>query len=376
MRIALVHDWLTNMGGAERVLIALHQLFPKAPIFSSVYTPEVFPELADADVRTTFIQRLPFARSKHQAFPLLRSLAFDRLDLSGFDVVITSCHAECKAVRTGPATLHICYCYTPIRYYWSDYDHYLENPRFGLLNPAVKALLPRILSRMQSWDLAAASRVDRFVGISNCVSDRIERFYGRESSVIYPPVDTSWLHPRDGYGEHFLLVGRLVPYKRPDLAVQAFTRLGWPLKVIGTGSELDRLKTLAGPTVQFLGRLDDTQLSKHYASCRALVFPQFEDFGIIPLEAMAAGRPVVAYRGGGAVETVVEDATGVFFEEQSVDSLIDALLRFDADKFEPARLRAHAERFAKERFQREVAALVETEYARFKNGNGATPGRR
>lgn len=365
MRIALVHDWLTNLAGAERVLIALHELFPAAPIYTSVYRPEHFPDLADADVRTSFLQKVPFAKSRHQAFPLLRTAAFERFDLSGYDVVLSSCHAEAKGVLTGPETLHICYCYTPVRYYWSGYHHYLENPRYGALNPLVGLLMPYMTNYLRLWDRCAADRVDEFAAISRHVAKRIRKYYRRDSHVVYPPVNTERISPAAAVEDYFLLAGRLIPYKRADIVVEAFNRLGIPLKVAGTGSELESLRAAARPNIEFLGRVPDAQLADLYSHCRALVFPQEEDFGIVPLEAMAAGRPVIAYRAGGALETVVEGKTGVFFDRQDAASLADAVRAFDPASFDPAKAREQAMRFDVSVFKDCMSRLVENSWSRF-----------
>jgi len=358
MRLALVHDWLTNLAGSERVLLALHELYPHAPIYTSVFVPSQFPQLADAEVRTSFLQRVPGARTRHQAFSLLRTVAFERFDLSEYDVVISSSHAEAKGVITRPETLHICYCYTPIRYYWSGYHHYLQNPRFGALNPLVKAVMPYLSSYLRVWDRCAADRVDHFVAISRHVAARIKKYYRREAEVIYPPVNTSWLRPSSSVDDFFLLVGRLIPYKRADIAVEAFNRLGLPLKIAGTGSELESLRRMAKPNVEFLGRVSDQELAELYSRCLALIFPQEEDFGIVPLEAMAAGRPVIAYRAGGALETVVEGETGLFFDRQDAECLADAVRRFDPGRFEPRKARAQALRFDVEVFKRKLERFV------------------
>jgi len=370
MRVALVHDWLTNFAGAERVLVSLHELFPQAPIYTSVYRPQEFPQLAGADVRTSFLQKIPLARSRHQAFPLLRTVAFERFDLSEFDVVISSSHAEGKGVITGPDTLHICYCYTPIRYYWSGYHHYLRNPRYGFLNPVIKLVMPYLANYLRVWDRCAADRVDLFVAISHHVARRIRKYYRREAEVIYPPVNTSWLRVSETVDDYFLLVGRLIPYKRADIVIEAFNKLGLPLKVVGTGSELQSLKDAARPNIEFLGRIPDRELAEIYPRCRALIFPQEEDFGIVPLEAMAAGRPVIAYRGGGAVETVVDGETGVFFERQDAQSLMEAVRDFDAGRFDSRSLRKHAEDFNASVFKQRISRFVNTAWNNFQAGIG------
>jgi glycosyltransferase involved in cell wall biosynthesis len=347
------------------VLVSLHELFPQAPIYTSVYCPEEFPQLAGADVRTSVLQKMPFAKSRHQAFPLLRTVAFERFDLSEYDVVISSSHAEGKGVITPPHTLHICYCYTPIRYYWSGYHHYLRNPRYGFLNPLIKLFMPYLANYLRVWDRCAADRVDLFVAISHHVARRINKYYRRDAQVIYPPVNTSWLRISPTVDDYFLLVGRLIPYKRADIVVKAFNELGFPLKVVGTGSELQSLKDMAGPNIEFLGRVSDGDLGEMYSRCLALIFPQEEDFGIVPLEAMAAGRPVIAYRGGGALETVVDGETGVFFGQQETRSLIDVVRDFDPDRFDPRTLREHAEGFDVRIFKDRIKSFVDTAWSNF-----------
>jgi glycosyltransferase involved in cell wall biosynthesis len=366
MRIALVHEWLTNMAGSERVILALHDLYPDAPIFTSVYVPEEFPELADADVRTSFLQKVPGAKTKHQAFSLFRTVAFERFDLSEYDVVISSCHAEAKGIITRPETLHICYCYTPVRYYWSGYHHYLENPRFGMFNPIVKLVMPYMTNYLRLWDRCAADRVDRFVAISDHVAQRIRKYYRREADVIFPPVTTSWLKKSDISGDYFLLVGRIIPYKRADIVVEAFNQLGLSLKIAGAGPDLESLRKASAPNIEFLGRVSDSELRELYEGCKALIFPQEEDFGIVPLEAMAAGKPVIAYRAGGALETIVEGETGVFFDHQNVESLLQAVSEFDAVRFKPEKCREQALKFDVEVFKGKFEAFVNQAWRDFR----------
>lgn len=365
MKVALVHDWLTNLAGSERVLLALHELYPDAPIHTSVYLPEEFPDLEGAEVRTSFLQKVPGAKTRHQAFSLLRTVAFERFDLSAYDVVISSSHAEAKGVITRPETLHICYCYTPVRYYWSGYHHYLENPGFGALDPVVSAVMPYVANYLRVWDRCAADRVDLFVAISRHVARRIGKYYRRDAEVIHPPVNTARFQLSSTVDDYFLLVGRLIPYKRADIAIEAFSRLGLPLKVAGTGSQLEPLRAMAGPNVEFLGRVSDAELGELYSRCLALVFPPEEDFGIVPLEAMAAGRPVIAYRGGGAVETVVDGVTGAFFDRQDVPSLMEAVRGFDPGRFSPRQAREQAERFDVSVFKTRMSSLVNDAWRRF-----------
>jgi len=370
MRVALVHEWLTSIAGSERVLLTLHELYPDAPIFTSVYSPEAFPMLADADVRTSFLQKVPFARRKHQAFPHLRAVAFEQFDLSEYDVVISSCHAESKGVITRPETLHICYCYTPIRYYWSGYHHYLENPRYGILNPLIRLVMPYMTNYLRVWDRCAADRVDAFVGISEYVARRIRKYYRRDAHVIYPPVNTAWLKPSESCGDYFLVAGRLIPYKRTDIVVEAFNRLGLPLKIAGTGTEFESLRELAGPNIEFCGRVSDRELGELYSRCQALIFPPEEDFGIVPLEAMAAGRPVIAYRAGGALETVVEGETGVFFDRQDAEALMEAVRDFDPGSFKPEKAREQALKFDVEVFKKKVLDFVDSTWKEFQEEPG------
>ncbi len=371
MRVALVHDWLTNLAGAERVIFAMHESFPEAPIYTSVFVPELFSELSDADVRTSFLQKVPYAKVKHQAFPFLRTIAFEGFDMSEYDVVVSSCHAEAKGVLTRPETLHICYCYTPVRYWWGGYNEYLANPRFGPLNPLVKAVMPFVANYMRVWDRCAADRVDVFVATCGNVANRIKKYYRRDSLVLYPPVNTAWLTPSEDVDEYYLLAGRQIPYKRTDIAVRAFNKLGLPLKVAGTGSELDYLRSIARPNIEFLGRVPDDELAELYSRCRAFIFPQEEDFGITPLEAMAAGRPVIAFRGGGALETVLEGETGVFFDTQDEDSLIEAVKAFKPEEFRPDILRRHAQKFDVGAFKVNFKELVATEWQKYRDAHMA-----
>lgn len=363
-RVALVHDWLTNQGGAERVLWALHRAFPKAPIYTSVYDRKALPQFATADVRTSFLQRWPLARSRHQLFPVLRTFAFESFDLNAFDVVISSCSAEAKGVVTRPDTLHLCYLHTPTRYYWSDHHRYAADPGFGPLDPLVRLVMPAFIRHMRMWDLSAASRVDAFVANSAFVARRVEKYYRRPATVIHPPIQAARLQVATQPGEFFLVAGRLVPYKRADLAVRACRALDLPLVVAGTGSELDRLRALAGPRTRFAGRCTDGEMAELLNRSKALIHCAEEDFGLLPLEAMASGRPVIAYGVGGALETVVDGRTGVFFQNQTVEALTAALRRFEALSFDPAELRNHALGFDEAGFVGEIRRFVDDELER------------
>ncbi len=369
IRIAIVCDWLTNLAGAERVVLAFHEIFPDAPIYTSVFIPEEFPQLAAARVETSFLQKIPVLKRKHQMFPLLRTIAFERFDFSEYDVVLSSSHAESKGIITGPRTLHICFCHTPIRYYWSGYHYYLKYPQFGFLNALIRILMPYLSSYLRLWDRLAADRVDLFIANSVNVAERIRKYYRRDATVINPPVDTSWIKPSDKPGEYFLAVGRIIPYKRLDVAVRAFNSLGLPLNVVGTGSELGRLREIAKPNVKFLGRVSDDELADLYSRCIALIFPPEEDFGITPLEAMAAGKPVIAYRAGGAVETVIEGKTGIFFDRQDPEALIEAVKRLKPEDFDPAVLVEHAKKFDVLVFKEKIRDFVYSQWSSFKESH-------
>ena len=355
LKVAIVHDWLNQMGGAEGVLEALKQLYPEAPVYTSIYWPAAMPEQYSTwDIRTSWLNRLPLIKTHHQPFLALYPLAFEGFDLRGYDLVISNKSAFCHGVRTPAETVHICYCLTPTRFLW-DYHNYIEHEPVPAL---ARALLAPLLPSLRSWDKAAADRVGHFVAISEGVRQRIERFYRRDAVVIHPPVSVERFTVRDEHRDYFLVVSRLVPYKRIDLAVQAFGKLGLPLKVVGDGRDRQRLQAMASPNVEFLGRLPDHQVEELLSGCRAFVFPGEEDFGIAPLEAQAAGRPVIAYAAGGALETVVEGVTGLFFREQTAESLADVVAGFDDADFDGAAIRRHAEGFDKERFKSKLSAFV------------------
>lgn len=363
-KVALVHDWLTNWGGGERVLWSLHELFPKAPIYTSVYDPERMPELASADVRTSFLENLPLATKRHQLYPLLRTYAFESFDFSDYDIVISDSSAEAKGIITKPETLHISYIHTPTRYYWSEYDKYLADPGFGALNPLIKLVMPTMVGWMKKWDYAAAQRPDILCSNSNNVSRRIKQYYDRESTVIHPPVDAKRFKLEAKKDDYYLVVGRQVPYKRVDIAVQACTTMGVKLVVIGEGSEHENLKKMAGPTIQFMGRLDDKQTAKYYSKAKAFLFTAEEDFGITPLEAMACGTPVIAYGVGGATETVVDGKTGLYFNRQTPESLMNAIQKFEKLKFDAQTIRSHALKFDDTVFKKNIGNLVAREWKR------------
>lgn len=363
MRVAIVHDYLTQFGGAERVLRVLMDLFPHAPVYTLVHDPRVTRGVLDTRrIRTSFLQRIPLARSRHRLFPLVMPLAVEQFDLSAYDLVLSASHSFGKGVITKPETLHVSYCFTPLRYAWDDSHRYVRE--FGV--PAlVRALVPLALTYVRIWDVQAADRVDHFLTISEFVAERIRKYYGRESTVVYPPVDVDRFQLGLGLSDRFLVVSRLLPYKRIDLAIEACNLLRFPLDVVGIGPEEERLRDLAGPTVRFHGFLPDEAVARLYASCRAFLFPQEEDFGITVLEAAAAGRPTVAYRGGGALETVIEGETGVLVDRQTAQSLAAGIEEALRRSWDPTRIRSHALRFSVDAFRENFLGKLRTLWRAF-----------
>jgi glycosyltransferase involved in cell wall biosynthesis len=371
MKLALVHDWLNQNGGAEDVLEHLVGDYPGAPIYTSMYAPDLMPEAYRSwDIRTTWMDRLPGVHRHHQRFLPLYPLAFDRLDLSSYEVVLSNKSGFCHGIKKGDSTLHICYCLTPTRYIW-DLEPYLDRENLGTSTRLAARLVAKLYRR---WDWAAAQQVDHFIAISREVQARIKRFYGRDSTILYPPVETSRYVPSAETGDYFLVLSRLIPYKRIDLAVQACTRLGLPLLVGGKGRDRERLEAIAGPTIQFLGYVPDEDVPDLMARCRALIFPGLEDFGITPLQAQAAGRPVIAYKGGGALDTIIPGKTGAFFDHLTVESLAQALQQFDERHFEPEAIRAHALQFDSAVFDRAITTYVEQAWDRSRRASAlSTP---
>lgn len=364
MRVALVHDWLTGMRGGERVLEALVTLFPTATIHTLVHVPgSVSPAIEARPIRTSFIQRLPGAPRHFRPYLPLFPAAVARLPLHDYDLVLSTSHCVAIGARPAPDACHLTYSFTPMRYAWEFEDEYVRR-----LPPGARWLGRRVLARLRRWDAAAGRRTGHLACISRHVAARIREAYGREARVIYPPVRTDFFQPEGEPGRTFLCVSALTPYKRLDVLVDAFTRLAWPLELIGTGPEEPRLRRRAGPTVRFLGWRDDAALRAALARCRAFVFPAEEEFGIAPLEAMAAGRPVIAYGRGALTETVVDGVTGLFFREQTPQALIDALRRFEVTGWSAEKIRAHALRFGEARFQAELRAFVEECLAAHREG--------
>ncbi len=368
MRVAIVHHWLLNRRGGERVIEALCELFPQADIFTLLADPEALsPALRKHKITTSFLQKIPGSRTLHRHMLPLYPLALEQFDLRDYDLVISQESGPAKGVLVGPDTYHICYCNTPMRYIWHFYHEYKSRSALGPVRKGMFAITAHYVSM---WDQLSAARVDHFIANSDNVARRIKRYYDRDSEVVYPPVDVSAAECSPTTDDYYLAVGQLVSYKRFDLAIEACNRLGRRLRVVGTGEEYKRLKRIAGSTVSFLGSLSDADVRHEYASCRALLFPGEEDFGIVPVEAQAYGRPVIAFGKGGATETVIpagqggsatpERATGVFFREQTIEDMADAILSFESMEhhFSPEYIHAHAEKFDKHHFLTKISRLV------------------
>lgn len=367
-KIAIVADWLTNMGGAEKVVLALHEAFPDAPIYTSTFAPDKMPDFAGLDIRTTHLQNLPGPLKKmHKFFPMQRVRAFRDLDLSEFDIIISSSSAEAKQVRkTRPDQIHICYCHTPIRYYWSHYDEYRRDPGFGWLNPLIRLAMPFFVPAQKKADYEAAQNVDVFIANSTEVQKRIKKYYGRPSTVIHPPVDIDRFTPARTRGDYYVALGRQVPYKRIDLAVGAATELNVPLRVYGNGSEHERLVHMAGPTVQFFtdrfGDASDAAVTDALNHAKGFIFPSEEDFGIVAVEALAAGAPVIALSRGGSRDIVDDGVSGVLFRDQNPDAIANAIRYAEKINFLPGTLRRRSKRFDKSLFITKIKKVVSDSY--------------
>ena len=356
LRVAIVHYWLVGMRGGEKVVEALCDMFPQAHIYTNAYRPERISErIRRHPVKTTFVGRLPYAWRLYKKYLPLMPVALEQLDLREYDLVISSESGPAKGVITRPETLHLCYCHTPMRYAWSMYSDYLQNA-----NPIVRLAMPWLVHWLRLWDWQSAARVDFFIANSHCIARQITKYYRRAAVGVHPPVDVESFMPSGERGSYFLCVGQLVRYKRFDLAIEACNRLKAPLVIIGEGEERRALHRIAGPTIRFLGRQDAAALRQFYARCRALIFAGEEDFGIVPIEVMASGRPVIAFARGGAMETVVPGETGVLFAEQSPSAVADAIEQFEAVEhaFDAARLVQHARSFSLENFKRRMSAAV------------------
>lgn len=360
-KIALVFDWMTNQGGAERVNMVLHKMFPKAPIFTSIYNPNKLKGFEKTNITTSFIQNLPFAKTKHQLYLNLMPYAYELFDLSKFDIVISSSHACSKGIITKPQTLHVCYCHTPMRYAWDNWQSYIDEYK---MNPILKSIGKRSIHRLRMWDRLAADRVDKFIANSNTTKLRIKKYYNRDSEIIFPMIKHSDYKIAERRKGFFLAVGRLTPYKKFDLIVETFNELGLPLKIVGTGIMGNHLRNGAAENIEFLGHVSDDILKTLYSECEALIFPQIEDFGITPLEAMASGRPVIALKKGGALDTIIENKTGVFFKKQTVRELSQAIEKYMTNKrkFNARYIREHAKQFDESQFERKLMKFLEKEW--------------
>jgi glycosyltransferase involved in cell wall biosynthesis len=354
-RVAVVHDWLTVPGGSEQVVLELLRMFPDAELFTSIYDPAPWPPaITGRQVHSSYLNRIPGASANYQRLLPLMSAAFRSFDLSRFDLVLSSSHACAKNVRTPPRVPHVCYCHTPMRYAWQE--GFLEGERVGRME---RLMLPPLLAWLRRQDLAGAAGPDVFVANSSYVAERIARYYGRESVVVNPPVDVEhFLRLSRAPTDHYLVFGRVVPYKRVDIALDACEALGRSLEVAGSGRAFEDLRTRAGASSQLLGKVSDARRDELLSRARALLFPGEEDFGIVPVEAQAAGVPVIAYRRGGASETVVDGRTGVLFDEQSPQGLAAAIERFESLELDPADARENARRFGRERFCSRMAQVI------------------
>lgn len=362
MKVALVYDRVNKWGGAERVLLALHKIWPAAPLYTSVYDRVTAPWAHVFEVRTSFIQKLPFPKNAHEYYPFLRGVAFESFNFDGFDVVISVTQEFAKAVLTKPRTLHICYCLNPVGYLWSGYEDY-----FAHTSSWFRKLSAPVVSFLRFYDRVAAQRPDSYVAISKVVQERIKKYYGRQSIVVYPPAQLRGdgvIHPVRVKENFFLIVSRLAPQKRLDIAIEAFNKLRWKLVIVGSGREFSRLKAMAKENIEFVGYLTDEQLSRYYNSCRAVVIPGEEDFNLVSVEAQAFGKPVVAYQRGGVAETVTHGETGWFFKEHDAASLVALLQRINIDSVKEKECVANAKRFREQRFEQKFKRFVDQSFMR------------
>jgi glycosyltransferase involved in cell wall biosynthesis len=362
MKVALVYDRVNKWGGAERVLLSLHKLFPKAPLYTSVYNKKTAPWASVFDVKTSFLQNIPKASSSHEYLGTLMPLAFESFNFDGYDLVISVTSEAAKGIITKPETLHICYCLTPTRYLWSGYSDYFQNP-------TLKFISKPLVSYLKKWDIVASQRPDLYIAISNEVKDRINKYYKRESTVIYPPFKTilsnkmKRIEKKDK--DYFLIVSRLVAYKKNEIAIEAFNKLGWPLKIIGTGLEEKKLKRMAKSNIEFLGTVSESELSDYYQNCKALIFPGVEDFGLVMVEAQSFGKPVIAYGKGGALDIVKKGITGDFFDQQSPNALVKALTEANWKNYNSKLCIENSTRFSEEKFKSNFLNLVKEELRKY-----------
>lgn len=360
-KIALVFDWMTTPGGAEKVNLELHRMFPDAPIFTSIFNYEKLKGFEKAGITTSFIQNLPFAKTKHQLYLGLMPYAYELFDLSNFDIVISSSHSCAKGIITKPETMHICYCHTPMRYAWDNWHSYIRNYK---INSLIKSWGRRKMHEIRMWDRISADRVDYFIANSNTTKQRIEKYYRRQSTVIHPMINTKKYTIAEKTKGYFLAVGRLIPYKKFDIIVETFNQIGLPLKIVGDGIMKEDLKKQAKANIEFLDFVPEKELRQLYSECEALIFPQVEDFGITPLEAMASGRPVIALEEGGALDTIIDGKTGIFFKKQTPLHLKSAVEKYQAEKktFDPETIQKHAQKFDKSEFEKKLILYIKEKW--------------
>jgi glycosyltransferase involved in cell wall biosynthesis len=364
MKVALVYDRVNKFGGAERVMQSLHEIFPEAPIYTLVYDSKKAGWAKGIKILPTFLNFIPWLRDKHELLSPIAPMAFETLNFDQYDLVISVTSSDAKSIITKPWTLHICYCLTPTRYFWSGKDNYSQDIKMRLTPEVIKKYLRTV-------DLLTSNRPDEYIAISEEVKDRISQYYHQESTVVYPAIDDKFYAktpPVDKDSrKYYLVVSRLVPYKRTELVIEAFNFLQKRLIVIGQGSDEIRLKKLAMDNVEFVGNVDDEELIKYYSKAKAVIFPQDEDFGLVPIEAQACGTPVIAYAKGGALETVVSDKTGILFPEQSSSSIIDAVKRFENMEFNYSDCVSQAQKFSKKKFIEKFLSTVNNLYKKYLN---------
>lgn len=369
LKVAIIHDWLTSMRGGEKVLEVLCELYPSARLYTLLHVKgSVSGTIEGMDIRTSFVQRLPFAKKKYRYYLPLFPVAIEQFDLRGYDLVISTSHCVAKGVIPPPDALHICYIHSPMRYVWDLYGDYFGGDRAGWFSKKAIGLFANYL---RMWDVNSSNRVDHFLANSMHVARKVEKYYRRKALVIHAPVDCNKFYLSEARGDYYLIVSAFAPYKRIDIAIEAFNRMGLKLKIIGSGQDETRLRRMAGPNIEFLGWKKGAVLREYYARCKSLIFPGEEDFGIVPVEAMASGRPVIAYARGGLLETVVPlgepqqgPPTGVFFHEQSPGALIEAVRLFNKnrERFDPESIRAHALQFDKQIFREKIHNYIEEIY--------------
>ena len=363
MKVALIHDYLSQDGGAEKVLDSFRKIWPDAPIFVLFYDKKKMKNFSDSEIRESFLAKLPLVKKRYQWYLPIMPFATEKYNLSDFDIVISSTSAFSKGILTKPETMHVCYCHTPTRYLWTDTHEYIADLKY---NKIIKSLLPRLIYRLRIWDKMSIDRVDYFIANSNTVRERISKYYRRHSDIIYPPTQIEKFYISKKEKKYFVTGGRIVPYKRFDLVIQAFNRLGCPLKIFGDGPELEKLKKIAKNNIEFLGRISDEKKVEILSEAKAFIHPQIEDFGITPVESMASGRPVIAYREGGATETVIAGKTGEFFEKQTWESLFQAVLDFDLEKYDPEEIRGYALKFSEKIFSEKIRKYISNKFSDFK----------